>query len=583
MLCSRYLSLFGLISLFVSSPNDSPAAPAAEVKAPLFEEYLPGGRVAAYLKDAQAFLGANPQSPYAPRVSHDLLIVGTALGNDELMTEARRRLLLDYTGSAQAGYLATTFAKAEDFRAFLVDAPGPAGELACARKFCRAVKLAFRRFGAEFLDDSDFRVRCYLHANTAGDAPLMKAVFPELRRQLAENGEKEPVLGILLNEELTNLDRLRRLHALLEAEESVDLEFYMDFYAADLTEEERSSPEIAKILAERAIWGSGGQQALALLDTLPKAIRSDPKYLVLRAKVLWGGERGEDALRDLKKAAEGKGAWAETAIDFADGVDGWNERRATLVESILAASKSFSKEISGLDAEIIVFKTEDDGKKLNYSAYLGIIPDKNLLQVHVREGDKVKFAYRTDAKSSGLYLSGWEKVMRFATSGPVPAPNFTLKREEDGRFNLQGGATIAASLDAAKISSAGLLDSPYLSTAIGLGALLEYTVRRKGGWIEAPRKEGQVALSSVRTLQRFNPRGMRFTVGVDENGALRLIRMIKLDGSSRIEVRDVRYGGDAFELRPPVWPDLPVEDRKEFDFSVIAQVMGAIGEAFADE
>ena len=350
-----------------------------------------------------------------------------------------------------------------------------------------SVKLGFRRFGAEFLEDSDFRARCYLHAKTAGDLTLMNAVLPELRRQLAENEEEEPQLAILLDGELSNLAKLRRLHGLLETEESVDLEFYLDFYAADLTGEERASPEVAKILAERAIWSSGGQQALALLDTLPKAIRSDPKYLVLRAKVLWGGERGEDALHDLEKAAEGDGLWAETATAFADGVRGWNGRRATLVESILAASKSFSEETSGLDAEIIVFKTEDDGKRLNYSAYLGIIPEQNLLQVHVREGEKTKFAYRTDAKSSSLYLSGWEKVMRFATSGPVPAPNFTLQREEDGRFNLQGGATIVTSLDAAKRSGAGLLGSPYLSTAIGLNALLEDTVRRNGGWIEAPR------------------------------------------------------------------------------------------------
>ncbi|MFP6900449.1 MAG: hypothetical protein VCA36_05875, partial [Opitutales bacterium] len=447
----------------------------------------------------------------------------------------------------------------------------------------RAVKLGFRRFGAEFLIDHDFRARCYLHSLTAGDEALMKAVLPDLRAQLKENKEEHPQLGILLDGELSNLAKLRRLHALLEAEESADLEFYIDFFAAGLSKQERSSPEVVKILAERAVWGSGGRQALALLERLPKAIRSDAKYLVLRAKVLWAESRSEDALADLVKAADGEGPWAETAIQFADGVRGWNERRTALVQSILAAAKSFSEETTGLDAEITFFKKEDDGKSLNYSAYLGIIPDKNILQVHVREGENIKFAYRTDAKSSGLYLSGWDKVMRFATSGPVPAPNFTLQREEDGGFNLQGGATIAASLDAAKKSGAGLLDSPYLSTALGLNALLEHTVRRNGGWIEAPRKEDKVTLLSVRTLQRFNPRGLRITVGVDEAGALRSILVNKLDGSTRVEVGKIRYGGNSFELRPAVWPDLPVEERKQFDFSVIANVMGAIGQAFASE
>ncbi|MGE4551046.1 MAG: hypothetical protein AAEJ57_06615, partial [Opitutales bacterium] len=259
------------------------ASRAVEVDAPLFEEYLQGGRTAAYVEDARAFLSSNPQSLYAPRVAHDLLVLGTTLRNEQLVMESKRRLLLDYAASAQASYLLSTFSKPENFRKFLIDAPGPAGELAFARKFCRAVKLGFRRFGAEFLIDHDFRARCYLHSLTAGDEALMKAVLPDLRAQLKENKEEHPQLGILLDGELSNLAKLRRLHALLEAEESVDLEFYIDFYAAKLSKQERSSPEVLEILAERAVWGSGGQQALALLDTLPKTIRSDPKYLVLRA------------------------------------------------------------------------------------------------------------------------------------------------------------------------------------------------------------------------------------------------------------------------------------------------------------
>ena len=576
----RFLFLFGLICVLISSPSTSQAV---EVKAPMFEEYLQGGRAAAFVQDAQAFLRSNPQSLYAARVAHDLLVIGSVMGDTLLVGESKRRLLLDYTGSAQTGYLASTFANAEDFRKILVDVPGQTEDSTFAKKFCRAVKLGFRRFGGEVFNDSDFRVRCYLYSMTAGDVALTNAVLPELRRELANNKEDHPELAVILDGKLSPLDKLRRLHGLLQAEESGDLEFYIDFFATGLSVTERSSPEVIKILAERAVWGSGGKQALALLDTLPKTVRSDTKYLVLRAKVLWAEGRAEDAMADLVKASEAEGPWGETATGFADGVRGWNERRTALVNGILAASKSFSEETTGLDAEITFFKKDDNGKELNYSAYLGLVPDKNLLQVNLREGEDVKFAYRTDAKSSGLYLSGWKKVMRFASSGPVPAPNFTLQREEDGGFNLQGGATIAASLDAAKKSGAGLLDSPYLSTALGLNALLEHTVRRNGGWIEAPRKEGKLTLFAVRTLQRFNPRGLRITVGVGEKGTLRSILVNKLDGSTRLEVGKIRYGADSFKLRPAVWPDLPVEERKQFDFSVIAQVMGAIGQAFASE
>jgi hypothetical protein len=556
---------------------------AVEVKAPLFEEYLQGGRVAAFVEDARAFLSSDSQSIYASRVAHDLLVVGTVLGNDDIVTQAKRLLLLEYAGSAHGSYLVSTFPKAEELRNFLVDAPGPAGDVAYARKFCRAVKLGFRRFGAEFLDDNHFRARCYLHSLTAEDKALTKAVLPALRAQVSEDKEEHPQLVLLLDEEVSNLAKLRRLHDLLEAEDSADVEFYIDFYASRLTKEERSSPEVLKILTERAVWGSGGQQALALLDTLPKTERSDPKYLVLRAKLLWAEGRSEDALADLMKAGQGEGVWAETATGFADGVRGWNERREALVQTILAVSKSFTKGTRGLDAEITFFKKEKDEKAMNFSAYLGLIPDENLLQVQVLEGEKTKFAYRTDADSSALYLSGWEKVMSFATSGPVPAPNFSLRRAEDGQFLLEGGATIAPSLEAAKRSGVGLLDSPYLSTPLGLNALLQYAVLRKGGWIEKTRQEGKVTFFSLRTLQRFNPRGLRITIGVDEAGALRSILVNKLDGSTRVEVAKIRYGGEAFSLRPATWPDLPVEERKQFDFSVIANVMSTIAQAFEPE
>ncbi|MBG29736.1 MAG: hypothetical protein CMI31_07020 [Opitutae bacterium] len=571
------------LGLFLLLLVCSPFSRAVEVKAPLFEEYLQGGRVAAYVQEALAFLEANPQSLYAPRVANDLLIIATALKNEQLAVEAKRRLLLDYPASVQSTHLVSTFEEAKELREFLVDIQGPVGESEFAGRFCRVVKAGFRQFGAEFLNDADFQLRCYLHSLTAGDDALKNAVLPQLREDLANDKEDFAELAIALDDKLSDLEKLRRLHALLEHEESATLEFCIDFFAAALPKSERSSPEIVKILAERAVWGSGGKQALVLLDALPKAIRSDAKYRVLRAKVLWAESRAEDALKDLVQATSGAKPWSRTATDFADGVRSWDERRALVVQSILGISKSFGKDTTGLDAEISFSKKDDEGKTFNYTAYLGMIPNKNLLQLHVSEGESVKFAYRTDAKSSGLYLAGADKIMRFATSGPVPAPNFTLEREEGGGFNLQGGATIASSLDAARKSGANLLDSPYLSTVLGLNTLLEHSVRRIGGWIEKPRQEGKTTYLSVRTLQRFNALGLRVTVGVHETGALASILVKKLDGSSRLEVGKIRYGGDSFELRPAVWPDLAFEDRKEFDFSVITQVMGAIGKALADE
>ena len=57
------------------------------------EDYLPAGRVSAYLKDAQDFLMKNPQNPYAPRLAQDLLMVAKVTGQNKISEEARRFLL----------------------------------------------------------------------------------------------------------------------------------------------------------------------------------------------------------------------------------------------------------------------------------------------------------------------------------------------------------------------------------------------------------------------------------------------------------------------------------------------------------
>ena len=561
------------LCLWTLFPNLSQAL---EPEPPLFEDYLHGTQnLEAFVRDAHSFVIKNPKSIHAPRITHDLLVFGTLSKQDGIIDMAQRVLLLDFVDSPHGRYFLNSFKEAKELRTLLIGLSGNSGAKVFSLKFCRAAKAGFRRFGTSFFDDEAFQVKSYLHACLAEDEELKGGMLHPLRRRLEEKGDDHPQLSILLDEKLSSLEKFKRFHEIMNGDNEGELASYLDFHAKLLSEKERASPEVLEILANQAAWSLSEKGALELLDALPDSRRSTPLHLLLRAKVQWSGGSGEGALRDLAKAAKGKGPWAELAPQLAEGISHWEERRDALAKVFLAISKSFNPESAGLEVEVSLSTKKKSADDLNFTGYLAFLPKKNELALEVINRGKLVFAYRTSKESSSLYLGNRREIMEFASGGPVPAPNFALNRSSDGQFHLTGGAMMAPSLDAAKKSGSSLFDSPYLSTEKGLGILLQYTIPRRGGWIEKSRREKKLDLHSIRWPERFNPDGFRAELGVCDKGSLRSVKVNNLDGSFRAEAK-IRYGEKNFSARPLQWPDLPVRKRQEFDFTVITEILGAM-------
>ena len=558
---------FACLAALIAHCPDYPLA--ADSKIPMAEEYLSGGRISAYKEDARAYLEKNPKAPLSPRLAHDLFMVATITGNEQVAKEARRALLFDYPSSLQANYLLSSLGTDEKkLREILIEEADRVSEAkpGFPARFCRCILLALRIHGAKLLADNALRLRVLLLAEAAGVTNLRQAAREPLQGFAKENGDQAEVATAVLSDKPT-LEKLAAVHKL----NGSDALFSESFYLSRLNEEERKNPQVTELLAERAIFGKNKDFAagIAHLENLPPEIQSTSRLSFWRAKALIALDRSDEAEAALAKI-QGNDAWAKAARSLGDGLQHAKGRRNALSKAILAAVETFSKDIEAIRLEAN-YQSKENDKQLDSIAklYLGISTRTNALEVQFRRGDTLVFAYRTDANSSALYSHERKKILRFASSGAVPMPSFSLKRDpEDGTFNFNFGAGMGSSVEQVANQGERLLDNPYLATPAGLGILLRYTLTQKGAWLPPPSSMGEVTTHSIRFVEPYDPEEKFLSIGVSSKGRLRAIRF------GNWNVHSIRYGSSSLLANSPAWPDLPVEEREEFDF---ASFMGLIG------
>lgn len=129
---------------------------------PMVEEYLTEGRISAYQKDAISYLEQNPKAPLSPRLAHDLYMVATITGNEQVAKKARRSLLFDYPNSLQTNYLIRGWRSDEEkMRKILSEEADRVSEEEAGfpARYCRCILLALKIHGPKLLADTSLRLR----------------------------------------------------------------------------------------------------------------------------------------------------------------------------------------------------------------------------------------------------------------------------------------------------------------------------------------------------------------------------------------------------------------------------------------
>ena len=540
------------------------------------EEYLSGGRITDYHKDARAYLEQNPKAPLSPRLAHDLYMVATITGNGQVAKEARRALLFDYPSSLQSNYLLSSLGTDEKkLREILIEEADGVSEAkpGFPARFCRCILLALRIHGAKLLADNSLRLRVLLLAESAGVTNLRQAAREPLQGLAEESGDQAEVATAVLSDKPI-LEKLAAVHKL----NGSDALFAESFYLSNLDEEQRKNPQVTELLAERAIFGKNKDLAggLAHLENLPPKIQSTSRLSFWRAKALIALDRSDEAEAALAKI-QGNDAWAKAARSLGDGVQHAEGRRNALSKAILAAVKTFSKDVEAIRIEANLQPEEGEEKQDSIAKlYLGISTSSNLFELQVRRGDALVLAYRTDANSSALYSHERKKILRFASSGAVPMPSFSLKRDaEDGTFNFNLGAGMGSSVEQVADQGERILDNPYLATSAGLGTLLRYTLTQKGAWLPPTSSMGEVTTHSIRFVEPYDPEEKFLSIGVSSKGRLGAI------GFGKWNAHSIRYGSNSLLANSPPWPDMPIDERKEFDFASFMSLIGSFMDSFS--
>jgi hypothetical protein len=524
-----------------------------------------------FVAQAQQYLADHPSEENAPRAAFDLLMIATLTGKAALAQEMKARLLLDYTDSLHALYVLSSMGQVKEFHQLLghvLQQHAGAWTTELCQRCCRAVRAAGRRFGAGVLSDEKFTLQCALVAHGAGDAQLLAACRGALANASAESKQ---IAEIAFGSRSSDAQRIIDLHAV---EDNATARVYEQHFYQRLPAAERHEPRMLRVAIEGRLAAARYNDALPLIEALLER-ESGAQPLFWRAWCLAATGREDQARPVLEEIASrhASSPWRESAHDLASRLESLD---ATLGEhaTSLAATVVQLRDNEPQVAEIRATFETKDGRKLEL--YGAVETPRDHLEGVLLVDGTVVVAYRTSREGTRVFARGERQIVEYPGRGPVPAPQVSLTRGDDGQFRFAWSLpTGGGGVQQAKTA---LFQSPFLTTTDGLRALLEHTLLAKG-WFPA----GVVEEDGARRLEWSRPEADEpgrnsVSIHIDREG--RIDRLQSSDG----QLVQLRYGpAGAFERTPPAWPDLPVVRQDKMDPAVFLRVLAAAMSLFSSD
>ena len=545
---------------------------------PLMEKYVRKGKILEYVADANAFVQANPKSPYAPRVIFDLHILATLRGDAAKASATKVALVLSYADSAYGLHLFKAFKDGEAYRKFLVGALQVSLDNisdAQAREYVRGIRRGAGRFKKDFFKDNTFLLTCILLARRVDDEEMGQALAGRLRAVLEADKEDKladlaKVAAVCLAPETAAADRVSRLDAMTDNRHADTFERY---FLSRLSPTQRRMPAMIRIAAGVDREAGRFDKALARIASLPEK-HVDAQVLFWKASCLFAegkSAQARQALADVSK--QPAGPWRTTGEQYAACLKNYDENLQATVTTILALSAGFREKTEVIECEAELFG--EDSTSL-FRAYIAAVPGDNVLEIMLLKKGKIIVAYRTDAEGTRLYAQNSENILLFPGTPLVPVLESSLTRGDDGKFNFTMGMGFSSSLQQSAKASEGLWNSPYLTTRTGLLSFLGYMARSRG---LMPISVTKGDSGTVLTWGPFSPGASQIHFHVNADNVLTDIR------TKSFRIRTLRYGPkSAVKLSGPKWPDLKVHraGKDENSMVVFGQMLGPLMQAFAE-
>jgi hypothetical protein len=79
----------------------------------------------------------------------------------------------------------------------------------------------------------------------------------------------------------------------------------------------------------------------------------------------------------------------------------------------------------------------------------------------------------------------------------------------------------------------------------------------------------------IRIVESHDPQEDFMSLGVSSNGKLRTV------GFGNWNIHFIEYGSNSLLTNSPPWPDMPIEEREEFDFASFMGLLGTLMDSFS--
>jgi hypothetical protein len=345
-------------------------------------------------------------------------------------------------------------------------------------------------------------------------------------------------------------------------------------YTAELTEEQRSSPELVGLVAERMIED---RSFARLKDIFAKVCAKSPD-----ARLLYLLAWGQAASGDSPAAAA---SLEKLCRQFPDSP--WAVPARELLPAIRNLEKNLADHQAGLEGAVqALTKTPPEVVEMNlrsgpqaatpFRAYVAVNVSKESLELHIEKNQKLVAAVQASRTLDRIYLKGDTEIRTFSGDATIPYFAPSLRQKENGNwyFNFELGESPEASPLLGNLRS--FFASPMFRPRNPAIMPQIYVMVEQGRFPAEVRSVDGHKIYRWLAPQLDSPELQTIELRLDQHNY-----PVSL-ASSGLFSAEFRCGPAAeISLQPPKWPDLPVANESSI-IQAGTQLMGLGIELYCD-